>query len=162
LSALLGVVGGFVGQLLTGVYQEYRIRRTLLRMGYGYVGQLLAALHSLLRGSAEYEAQVAPALELVLPSIPDDYVRAHHDIYSRLDESVVFDVVFSLGRRFADADDRVKYIRVGIETIVLQFLMKRLTEQSLRKYRGADESKTFAEMLSHYEKRVRDRYLKKT
>jgi len=52
LSAMLGVIGGFVGQILQNLYQRRTIRRTLLHIGYGYVGQLFASLDMLANSPA--------------------------------------------------------------------------------------------------------------
>ena len=159
LSATLGVVGGFVGQILQAIYQTRVVRRTLLSIGYGYVGQLLAALDVLL-SSPGYGQHHNEALGIVLPIVPDDYARAHFDVYATLEESVVFDAIFAMGRKLLTGSEEYNYIDGTVQAIVLHFIANRLTLDNLEKYRNAEEAETFKNMLAKHEPRVRALYWK--
>jgi hypothetical protein len=126
-------------------------------MGYGYVGQLLAALDTLLE-SPEYAAHFHEAIPLVLPAIPEDYFKSHSEIASALDECIVFDQVFEFGKKLHASSEGYEYIRATMQAIVLHFINKRLTTDRLRKYRGKEEAGTLAEILARYEPDVRAQY----
>lgn len=157
LSAMLGVIGGFVGQILQTMYQRRTVRRTLLRIGYGYVGQLLAAL-DVMASSPKYSEHHQEAMGIVLPTIPEDYVRTHLDVYAELDESPVFDSVFGLGRKLLAPPGDYDFVNATIQAIVLHFVAGRLTVEKVREYRNQEEAETLKVMLAKYEPPVKKLY----
>jgi hypothetical protein len=94
-STFLGVIGGFLGQLLLTAYADHKARKTILRMGYRYVAELIAVLDTLVSAPEELQAHTSAATKVVLPTSPEEYSRAHREIYIDLPEYVSFDVIFN-------------------------------------------------------------------
>jgi len=161
-SAMLGVIGGFVGQILQNIYHRRVVRRTLLRICYGYVGQLLASLDAIQSSSPQFSPVHDEAVRLLLPPIPDEYIKSHLDVYATLEESVVFDTTIALGKRLLSPPEGYTFINAAIETIVQQFVMERLTVDKMGQARSREELETFSALLAKYEPDVRKQYGKES
>jgi hypothetical protein len=154
-SAFLGVLGGFVGQLILRKHADRRIRRTLLRLGYRYTGELLAVLDVLVSAPAPLQQYRYAALPIVLLTTPEEYAKAHREIYAALPEAPSFDVIFNVSRKLQQPSDDYDYVKVALETVVQQFATKRLTLKDVAKYQNKEETATFAEILARHEPMVR-------
>jgi hypothetical protein len=157
-STLLGFIGGFVGQLLVRRYDERKTRETILRLCYRYSGELLAALDTLVSAPEDLVQHTGPALRIVLPTPPQDYVKAHIEIYAALSEAVGFDVIFNAARNLEEPSGGYDWLNAVLQTLVMQFVKKRLTLKSVRRYGSKEEADTFGELLSRYEQRIKELY----
>jgi hypothetical protein len=140
-SAFLGVLGGFVGQLILRRYADRQTRKTLLRLGYQYTGELLAALDVLVSAPEPLRQHQHAALPIVLPTTPEEYTKAHREIYAALPEATSFDVIFNISKKLQQnisntlqqPSENYDYVSAALQTIVIQFVRKRLTSKGARK-----------------------------
>jgi hypothetical protein len=157
-SAFLGVLGGFVGQLILRRYADWQTRKTLLKLGYRYTGELLAVLDTLVSAPEPLREHQQTALRIVLPTMPEEYVKAHLEIYTALPEAASFDVIFNVSKRLNESGETYDLINGALEMIVFQFAKECLTLKSVAKYQNKEETATFAEMLARHEPTVQKRY----
>jgi hypothetical protein len=157
-SAVLGMLGGFVGQLILQMHAERQTRKTVLRLCYRYTGALLVILDVYVSVQEPLRQHKDAALPLVLPATPEEYIVAHREIYAALQEAPSFDVIFKVSRKLEQPSDDYDYINAALQTIVIQFVMKRLTLKGVAKYQNKEETQTFAGILARHEPTVRDLY----
>ena len=155
-STFLGVIGGFLGQLLLKVYADRQARQGLLKMWYLYTGSVLAVLDTLMSASPDSRCHQLALLSLNLPTAPEEYTNAHRAIYVELPQSPSFDVIFKASKALENPPDEYDRVNVVLQIIVQEFVAKRLTLRDVAKYRNKEETASFTEMLSRYGKKLPD------
>ncbi len=154
-SAVLGMLGGLAGQLILQKHTDRQTRKTLLRLSYQYTAELMAALDTLASAPEPFRKNRYEALLIVLPTSPEEYARAHREIYAALDEAASFDLIFNISKKLQQPFDKYDYVNIALQAIVMQFVKERLKLKGLAKCLDKEATATFSEMLARHESTVR-------
>ena len=99
---------------------------------------------------------IAAALSVVLPVAPEEYIKAHGEVYITLSEAISFDVIFSSAQSIQrPASHDYDWVNAALQILVAQFLRKRLTLGGFAKFSNQDETRSFKEILSRHSENVK-------
>jgi len=161
LSATLGVIGGFVGQILLLRFTAFTKLRKMRTMVYADIISVVAVVDTMLRFPFEIPSNVPLGeaqnerlehFKLVMPRLSDDYIKANPEIYFSLPERIPSDSLHAMHNHLVSEPDNFDgYLRSVIPIIAFQFKTKLFSLDSVRKYVGKEEAKSLAEILSRYD-----------
>ena len=95
-SALLGLVGGILGQRLQQWLERRDTRAAMLRILYGYTGQLLSTVDSLIRAQGQPDHLKEVTLRTMVGSSPSNYIAENRAVFIALNNAPSFDAVSNL------------------------------------------------------------------
>jgi hypothetical protein len=145
-SAVLGVIGGFVGQFLLALFSDSRKKRKLRRMGYRYAAHLCVQLDQILTvmDDTSDHSIIPEALNSMAIDSPRAYMNSNHDLYSELVEKPCFELIFNRAEALLDPSKQtLNEIKLTQVMIIAQFV-KHL---AVGKIGGPEAQKTLEEIF---------------
>jgi len=153
-AAVLGVLGGFFGQMLLARHTAHTKLRTMRRMAYSDATSLLAVLDVVHRFPDALAVHGgAPArqrhFKIVAPGVCSDFIRANPEAYADLDERPSLEVIHNFHHQLLECepDDFDRYLRSALQIICTQFEKKRFTVEGIKKHIGKEEAKSVQKIL---------------
>jgi hypothetical protein len=156
-AAVLGVIGGFVGQIILLKYNVSTKLGNMRRMAYSDITELFAAIDMLLtfpgNDSPEHgEVMRRTHFKTLAPRMSEDYIKANLEVYARLPERPAWESILGLYHHLmTEPEEFDGYLRSTMQMISRHFKMERLTIKGVRKCVGKEEAKTMIPMLAKYE-----------
>ena len=102
-ASLLGVIGGFIGQILLLKYTAMMKLKTMRRMVYADIVELFAVVDAALnfpfdKAATPEEAELSRQahFKLIAPRMSEDYIKANPEVFAKMPERIPAEGVYSL------------------------------------------------------------------
>jgi hypothetical protein len=159
LASMLGVMGGFAGQLLLLRYTNWRKLRTMRKLVYSDIVELFTVVDTALNFPFEKVDSLEDAqshrrayFKLIAPRMSEDYIKANPEIFAGMGERIPAEGIYSFHRHLLSEPDQFDgYLRSVNQIIAGHFKKDRLTMKNVRKYVGKEAAETFKPRLAPYQ-----------